>query len=201
MTSAPAACAISRHGGDVDEVERRIGRRLEEERLGVGLHGALPGGRVAAVDQRAGDAEARTQLLRHVEARAEHGARGDDVVAGLEEAQQRGGDGRHAGGGGARGFGAFQQPHALLEHGDGGIGEARIDEARVLVLEAGLGLLGAVVDERLGEEQRLGGLAEGRAQRAAVHQQRLGAPGLRRAPAWAGFVGHRALLACPDRRQ
>ena len=172
----------------------------KKKRARVGPHGALPGGRVAAVDQRAGDAEARTQLLRHVQARAEHGARRHDVVAGLEEAQQRRRHRRHAGGRGARGFGAFQQAHALLEHGRGRVGEARVDEARVLVLEAGLGLLGAVVDERLGEEHRLRRLAELRAQRAAVHQQRLGAPG--------GGVGGsgqalgtvsvmRALLACP----
>ena len=111
--------------------------------LGVGPHGALPGVDVAAVDQRGGDAEARAQRLDDVAAGAEQRARGDDVIAGLEEAQQRGGDGRHAGGGGARGLGALQQAHALLEHGDGRIGEAAVDEARVLVLEARLGLLGA----------------------------------------------------------
>ena len=94
------------------------------------------------------------------------------------------GDRRHAGGGGARGLGAFQQAHALLEHGDGRVGEARVDEAGVLVLEAGLGLLGAVVDEGLGEEQRLRRLAELRAQRAAVHEQRLGAPVADGRPGW-----------------
>ena len=57
-----------------------------------------------------------------------------------------------------------------------GLEKRRVDEARVLVLEARLGLLGAVVDEALGQEHRLRGLAELGAQRAAMHQLRLGAP-------------------------
>ena len=126
----------------------------------VGLHGALPGCGVAAVDQRAGDAEARTQLLRHVQARAEHGARRHNVIAGLEEAQQRGRHRRHPRGRGAGRLRPFQQAHALLEHADGGIGEARVDVARVLVLEAGLGLLGAGVDVALSKVERLGRLTE-----------------------------------------
>src|SRR5690606_12669542 len=106
------------------------------------------------------DAEARTQGLDDVAAGAEHGAGGDDVIAGLQEREQAGGDGGHAGCGGATYLGAFEQAHALLEHGDGRVAEARILEARVLVLEAGLGLLGGGIDEALREKERLRGLAE-----------------------------------------
>ncbi len=164
-------------GGDVDEVERRVGRRLEEERLGVGAHGLAPGLEVAAVDQGRGDAEARTERLDDVAAGAEHGAGGDDVVAGLEEGKERGGDGGHAGRGRARDLGALEQAKALLEHGDGGIAEAGVLVARVLVLEAGLGLLGARVDVALGEEEGFGGLAELGAEHAAVDELGVGMPG------------------------
>ncbi len=175
-------------GADVDEVERGVGRRLEEERLRVGTDGGFPVLDVAAVDQRHGDAKARAQGLDDVTAGAEHGARGDDVVAGLQERQQARGDGGHAGGGGAGHLGAFQKAHALLEHGDRRVGEARILETRILVLETRFRLLGGLVDEALGQEERFGGLAELGAQHAAVHELRLGAPAR-------GVVGDR-LLVC-----
>jgi hypothetical protein len=51
-------------------------------------------------------------------------------------------------------------------------------EARILVQEAGLGLLGAVIDMALRQEERLRGLAELRAQGAGMDQPRLGMQGL-----------------------
>ena len=127
-----------RHLGDVDDLERRIGRAFEKERLGVRPHRIAPGVEIAAVDQRRGDAEARQIVLDHVAAGAEHRLGGDDVIAGLELADQRHGDGRHAGRGCARGFRAFERRHAPLEHVDGRIGEARILIAGVFALEARL---------------------------------------------------------------
>ena len=96
--------------------------------------------------------------------------RRDYVVAGLELADKREGDRRHAGRRGARGLGAFERRHALLEHLHGRIGEAGILVARIFALEARFGLGGVVVDVALGQEQRLGGLAELRAQRAGMDQ-------------------------------
>src|SRR5262249_6466240 len=76
---------------------------------------------------------------------------------------------------GPRRAGALQETHALLEHGDGGIGVAAIDEA-ALALETLLGFFGGLVDVALGKKQRLGGLAEARAQAAAMHEARFEAP-------------------------
>ena len=92
------------------------------------------------------------------------------MVAGAEVADQGGGDGGHAARGAARGFRAFQPAHALLEHRHRRVGVARIDEARIVALEAGLGRLGIGVDEALGQEHGFRGLAELRPHRAAVHQ-------------------------------
>ena len=58
-------------------------------------------------------------------------------------AQERRRDRRHAGRRGARVFRAFQRAHALFEHVDGRVGVARIDEARLLALEARFGGFGA----------------------------------------------------------
>ena len=104
-------------------------------------HRLPPGVEVGAVDQRRGDAEARQELGDHIVAGAEQRARGDDMVAGLQVAEQRRRHRRHAARHGAARLRAFQQAHALLEHGDGRIGVARIDEARILALEARLGRL------------------------------------------------------------
>ena len=60
--------------------------------------------------------------------------------------------------------------HALLEHGDRRIGEARIDEALVFALEARLRRFHFRIDEALREKERLGRLAELRAQLAPVDE-------------------------------
>ena len=113
--------------------------------------------RIAAVDQRAFDAVFRRQRLDHPAAGAEQGAGCDDMVAGLELAEDRGGDGRHAGCRGARIFGAFQHAHALFEHVVGRAAVAGIDEAVRLALEARFGRFRAVIDEALRQEDRFGG--------------------------------------------
>ena len=128
--------------------------------LVFGPHRGAPGVEIRAVDQGRSDAEARQKILDHIETRAEQRLGGDDVVASLQLAHQRGGDGRHAACGGARRLRAFEERHAALEHRDGRVGEARIDEARIVALEARFGLLHRVVEIALGEEQRLGGLLE-----------------------------------------
>ena len=164
--------------------------------LGVGAHRRAPGGKVRALDQRRGDAETRQQLFDDIKTRTEQRLRRDDVIARLELAHQRGGDRRHAARGRARRLGAFEQRHAALEHRHRRIGEARIDEPRRVALEARLRLRHRVVEIALGEEQRLGGLLELRAHRAAVHE--LGGGTQRPGIAGLAGVGHSALLSWPD---
>ena len=135
-----------------------------------------------------GDAVARQVVLDDVAAGAEQRLGRDHVIAGLELAGERQRDRGHAGRGCARGFGALERRHARLEHRDGRIGEARILKARVLVLEAALGLERVVVDVALGEEQRLGSLAELRAQGAGMDQTGFGAVAI--AVAIMGGRGH-----------
>ena len=163
-----------RHLGDVDHVEVRIGRAFEKERLGVRPHRVAPLREVRAVDQRRGDAIARQEILHHVAARAEQLLRRDHMIARLHLAEQRNRHRRHAGRGRARRFGALERRHARLEHRDRRIGEARILVARLLVLEAPLGLRGRLVDIALRQEQRLGGLAEFGAQDAGLNETCLG---------------------------
>ncbi len=161
---------------DVDQLQRRVGRCLEEEQLGVGPYGLLPGVQIAAIDERRGDAVAGGQCLDDIAAGAEQSTRRDDMIAGLDVGHYCRVDGGHAARRGTRFLGALQQPHALFEHGDGRIAEAAVLEAGILVLEARLGLLGAGVDEALRQEHGFGGFAELRAERAAVHELGFGRP-------------------------
>jgi hypothetical protein len=138
--------------GDVDDLQRRIGGRLDEDaarRLGERTAPLL---QLRAVHQHGLDAEPRQQLLDDVAAGAEQRARGDHAVAGLELTHQRGIHRRHPARHRARGGCAFQQRHPLLEHGDGWIAVAAVDEARLLILEAGLRRLGARIAIAGGQE-------------------------------------------------
>ncbi len=155
---------------DVDHFQRGIGRAFEEEGLGVRPHRIAPLLEVGAFHQRRGDAVARQVVLDHVAAGAEQGLGGHDMVAGAQLPHQGGGDGRHAGCGRARGLRAFERAHARLEHRHRRVREARILVAGLLALEPLFGAGGGLVDVALGEEQRLRGLAELRAQRAGMDE-------------------------------
>ena len=115
--------------GKIVDLQGRVGRRFKEQNLGVCAYGGAPLREVCPIDQRAGDAEARQPFVDDVQTGAEQRPRGDDMIADAHQAHQSRRHGRHAGRGRLRGLGAFEQRHPLLEHRDGGIGEARIDEA------------------------------------------------------------------------
>src|SRR5207244_498639 len=85
------------------------------------------------------------------------------------------GDRCHSGRGRARGGRAFERHHALLEHGDGRVGEARILIAGLLVLEALFRAERGLVDVALREIKRLAGLRELRAQDTGMHELGFGA--------------------------
>ena len=106
---------------DIDDFERRIGRRLQKEGLGIRPHRVAPLVEVGAVDQRRGNAEARQIIFDDVAAGAEQRLCADDVIAAFELAGQRQRHRRHAGRGRARGFGALERRHALLEHRNVGL--------------------------------------------------------------------------------
>ena len=166
------------HRLDIDDFQRRVGRALQEKGLGVLAHRVAPLREIGAVDQGRGDAVARQMVLDHIAAGAEQRLGGHDMVAGAKLAHERGGHRRHAGCGRTRGLSAFERAHARLEHGNRRITVARIDEARLLALEALLGARGIVVDVALGEVERLGILAELRAQNAGMHHLGFGAVAL-----------------------
>jgi hypothetical protein len=141
-----------RDSGDVDDFEHRIGRTFQKKRFGVGADGLLPLIEVGAVNQRGGHAEARQKFFDHPSTGPEQRLGGDHVVTRPELADQGRRYRRHAGCGRASRFGSFERGHAAFEHGDRGVGKARIEIARLFALETGLALLSRFVDKALGEE-------------------------------------------------
>ena len=97
---------------------------------------------VAVVGEQLGGGVARQQLGDDVAAGAEQSARRHHVIAGAELPHERGGHRRHAARRGAGGLRPLKGGHALLEHGHGRIGEARVKKALALALEARFGLCG-----------------------------------------------------------
>ncbi len=83
------------------------------------------------------------------------------MVARAEHGHERAVDGGHAGGGGEGVLGPFKRGDAGFEHRGRGVAIAGVDEFVGSGLEkAGLGGLGGVVDEALGEEDGLADLAK-----------------------------------------
>ena len=97
------------------------------------------------------------------------------MIAGLELTHHGGGDRRHAARRRPRRLGPFEHGHPRLEHGDGRVREARINVTWIGAFEPRLGGLHGLVDETLGQKERLRGLVERRAQRSAMDQRGRGA--------------------------
>src|SRR3546814_15402829 len=74
----------------IDDIQRRIGRRLEEEDLGIGPDRLFPGVIIAAVDHGRFDPEARAQRIDQPAARPERRLRRDDMVADRSEERRVG---------------------------------------------------------------------------------------------------------------
>ena len=192
--------------GDVDELERRIGRRFEERSLRIRTQSRAPGVEVRAIDEGRRNAETRQQLLDNIKTRTEQSPRGDDVVASLELAHERGGDGGHAARRRPRCLGSLEQRHPPLEHRDGRIGETGIDKAGIFALEARLRQLHRVVEIALGEKKSLRRLTEARPQRPAMDQlrrgpERLGIAGFTRARHRSSPLRRRRLIGLDTRRR
>ena len=175
----------------VDDVLHGVRRRLEEDDVRRSRERRLPLVGLVTVDVVDDDAPVLEDLLEDDDGRPEESARGDDTRPRLHERGERGEDGGHAGRRRVAGLGPVEQAQALLEHVHRGVAVAGVDEAVDLALERGLGLGAGAVDVALGEEDRLRGLLEVRADLPAADGEGRGAQRAARAGR-GGRVRHRA---------
>ncbi len=120
----------ARELGDVEDAAGRIRDRLAEDALGVGPEGLLDlllAG--VGVDEGELDAELLQRDREEVEGAAVDLRRGDDMVAGVAEVEDREGRRRLAGRGENRGDAALERGDLLSHHVVGGVGEAGVEVA------------------------------------------------------------------------
>ena len=142
--------------GNVDDVVLRVGEGLAEEGLGVVLHRRGPGIEVVGiVDERDGDAHLGEGVVEQVEGAAVQGCRGDDVVAGFADRQDRkrlsglaGRNGERTGNADGRLGAALECRHPSLEDALGRVHDAGVDVAHLGEREEVRCVLGAVERER-----------------------------------------------------
>ena len=162
ISGRPCLWATSRHGLDVEHLQPRIAERLGEQQARLVGDGAREARGIARIGQRRGDAEARQRVREHVVRAAVDARRRNDVPAGPHQR----GDGemqrRLAAGGRHRADAAFQRRDALLQHGDGRVGDARIDVPGPLQVEQRGRVLGVVEHVGGGLVDRHGARAGGR---------------------------------------
>ncbi len=182
-------------GLQIEQLQPGIADGLGEDQPRLGTDRLLEAGDIARRHEAGGDGEARQGVAEEIDAAAIERGGGDDMAA---RAHQRG-DGEMqcgmAAGGGHGADAAFQCCHALLQHGDGRVGDPRIDMADALQVEQRRGRLdiakdigGGLIDRH---RSRAGGgigpLAGMQAQRLETEELGVGhglEPVWRREPVW-----------------
>ena len=117
------------HRGEVDDLETRVRRGFEEDRLGPTRKGGFPLVEVAPVDEHGLDAVAREDVGDDHRTAPEQGPRGNDLVTSRQERSHRGEHRRHTARGDPADLGALEQAQTLLEHRDGRVSVAAVDVA------------------------------------------------------------------------
>ena len=146
----------TRHPGDVEDVDLRVGDRLGVEGLGVRPHRRPPGIKVIGiVDERGLDSQLGQRVVQEVVGAAVQPGTGHDVIAGSREIENREGLGSLAGR-------QEQRRHPALECGDprlddtgGRVHQPGVDIARFGEAEQCRGMFGVVegVGRRLVDRQ------------------------------------------------
>ena len=154
---------------DIDQGLHRVRRRLKEDRRRGFAQRLLPLVKVGAVDEDGLHPPARQDLVAHHEAGTEKAAAGHQSVTRAQQCAQSGEYRGHSRGRREACLGALDQTQSLLEHRDGGISVAGVDEPVDLTGEGFLRLGGRVVDIPRRQIQRFGGLVKTGAQQAAAH--------------------------------
>ena len=162
------------HRADVDQLLHGVGGGLEEDGVGGLGQRLAPLVEVGAVDEHRLHAPARQDLRADHVAGAEQRAGGHEPGPVAAQCGQRHEHRGHAGAGGEARLGALDLAQSLLEHRDGGVAVAGVDEALLLAVERRLSRLGGLVHVAGVEEHRLGGLLEGRAHLAGADPQGVG---------------------------
>ena len=149
-------------GAHVQDVPARVAEGLAEERLGVRPDGGAPGLEVVRVGhERRLDADLGEGVLEQVLRAAVEAGRGDHVVAGAGEVEDRERGRRLTGGQQQRAHTALERGDLLLHRALRRVADAGVERVEVLEREPVRGHLGGREVVRGGLEDRQGGRTEG----------------------------------------
>ena len=143
-----------RHRFQIDDDAARVGKALEEDRLAAWRQCAAEVLRVVRIDEVARPAQLLERQAELCQRSAVQVARRDELVARFHHGDEDQELCRMARRGGTRGAPAFQVGDALLQHRDGGIGQARINVAEVVQVEERRRMLDVVEHVSRGLEDR-----------------------------------------------
>lgn len=153
-----------RDGGQVCQLQKGIGQRLQVDDLGVGLHGLSDILQVQDLHPVGLDALGGKNVLKQAGGAHERIVGADDMVTGVQLGQQRQAHRRHAAGDHAGVLGVFQRGGFFLHGGSGGVGGAAVDPAAglpghsvadhaVIFVRLAVGVCSGLIDGRI---QRMG---------------------------------------------
>ncbi len=130
----PAPRQLGGQRGHVGQPQQRVGDRLHEHRAGPGPERAQDRRGVGTVHEVGLDPQPATLVGEERGGRAVEVARRDQVIAGLEEAQQERGGGAHPGRARHRGLRALEGGDQILQHRVVAGAVATVHESRLLAL-------------------------------------------------------------------
>ena len=126
---------------NVNNFQSGVAGGLQIDDLGLLGQSGFHGSEIGEVHELHADAELGHAMVQQSEGAAIQCVAGNDLVAALNGAPQSGGDSAHAGSGSQSSLAAFESRQLLLDLGQRGVGQTRVDVALFLTGEAGAALL------------------------------------------------------------
>ena len=123
------------NGRDVEHIQPRVAERLAKQQARVRTDGRAPAVDVAGLDEGRLDAEAAQRVMQQVVRATIQRRRGDDMRARAHQRDDGQVQRRLARGRGDGTDTVLKRRHAFFEHGDGRVGNARVNVTRALHVE------------------------------------------------------------------
>ena len=125
----PGDCPQARN---VANFRERIGGRLDKKQLGIGEHGRAPFRKISGRNQGRRYAKTLEDIVEQLHRRTKNTARGDDMIAPGKQAHHAGKNRGHARRCSDARFRSLHRRQPLLKSRHRGVGEARVNIARLL---------------------------------------------------------------------
>ena len=176
------------HGGDVQHIQAGVAHGFAKQQARIGANRGAPGIQVVGGNKSGLNAKTRERVRQQVLRASVQRAAGHNVRACAHERGNRQMQGGLPARGGQCGDTTIERCHALLEHGSGGVADARIHMTAALHVEKRRRMVARIKHERRGQIKRNGARARGGVGGSACVQRK-------RVKAGVSVTGHMFLQA------